>query len=340
MQIISDTTQFHIEEPTAVAVGKFDGLHLGHRELLSVILAARENGLKAAVFTFDPSPGVFFQRQKMKSGLPEPEASLQTEDGFKELMTREEKRLRFEQMGVDYLVEYPFCAETAAVSPEDYVNRFLLDQMHARLIAAGEDVSFGKGGAGNAALLKDRIDKRNKAASGSGKEETVSLCVIPKICWQGQEISSTLVREYVKKGEMETAAQLLGEAYSINGIVSEGNRLGRNLGMPTANLYPEAGKLLPPNGVYFSRVLLYTEGTERIFRGITNIGYKPTIQGSAPKMGVETNLFDFDEDIYGQRIQVQLQHFHRPEKKFGSLQELTEQMKKDAKAREAWTEAV
>ncbi len=136
MKIIAGTTDFTIEEMTAVAIGKFDGIHKGHKRLLDEIFKARNLGLKTAVFTFDPSPAVFFKGNQAG-----------------ELMTREEKRAAFEKMGVDYLVEYPFSKETAAVSPEAYVRDFLLKKMHAGFIAAGEDVSFGDKGAGNAAEI-------------------------------------------------------------------------------------------------------------------------------------------------------------------------------------------
>ncbi len=353
MQIISSTTQFHIEEPTAVAVGKFDGLHLGHRALLEKITAAGEHGLKAAVFTFDPSPGVFFQAQRSGEISRENEiiqgGVKDRKDLYRELMTGDEKREAFRQMGIDYLVEYPFNEETAAVTPEDYVNLFLLRNMNARLIVAGEDVSFGYRGAGDAALLSRLVSEYNRTGQkknepGTVEGRQVETLIIPKICWQEHQISSTLVRDFVSKGEMETAAKLLGTPYSISGVVEHGDHRGHSLGMPTANLYPAGEKLLPPNGVYFSEVLLFPQGEdasgqeERILKGITNIGRKPTINGGAPQTGAETNLFDFDEDIYGRRIEVRLLHFHRPELRFNSLEELMARMKEDAEKRKLFDE--
>ncbi|MBO6015846.1 MAG: bifunctional riboflavin kinase/FMN adenylyltransferase, partial [Lachnospiraceae bacterium] len=136
VRVIANTTDFKIEEPTAVAIGKFDGIHRGHKELLAHVIQAKREGLKAAVFTFDTSPEVFFKKVR-----------------HRELMTAEEKRACFEKMGIDYVVEYPFNEETARISPQDYVKEFLLEKMSGRLIVAGEDLSYGDKGAGDANLL-------------------------------------------------------------------------------------------------------------------------------------------------------------------------------------------
>lgn len=291
MKIISRTTEFHIEERTAIAIGKFDGIHQGHKRLLHEIFQARRLGLKTVVFTFDPSPAVYFRGPQIK-----------------ELMTREEKREQFCQMGIDYLVEYPFCRETAAVLPEDYVNQFLLEKMNGAFIAAGEDVSFGNKGAGDARILQE-------VAQAGGAQ----VRIIPKVCHNGRVISSTYVREAVLAGDMELAQALLQQPFFISGIVERGNQIGRTLGMPTVNIYPPEQKILPPNGVYFSTVT-YGQDT---FYGVTNVGCKPTVQ-SEKRMGVETYVFDFDEDIYDRQICVYLHHFERPEMKFDSLDALRE----------------
>lgn len=288
MEIIT-TTNFKIQEKCAVAIGKFDGIHLGHKKLLDEIMKARKLGLKTAIFTFNPSPSVFFQKEEAK-----------------ELMTLEEKRIAFEKMGIDYLVEYPFNKETAGVDPTDYVQVFLLDHMNAAFIAAGEDVSFGAKGLGNAELLKE-------VAGKSG----VSVRIIPKLCHNGREISSTYVREAVSKGDMELVKELMSDYFFISGEVRRGNQIGRTLGMPTVNLYPDEGKIMPPKGVYFSTV---TYG-QQIFYGVTNVGDKPTV-GDKARFGVETYIYDFDEDIYDKKIVVHLHHYERPEKKFENLEML------------------
>lgn len=289
MRVIESTTTFQIEEPTAIAIGKFDGVHRGHMELLSNIRKAREQGLKAAIFTFDMSPEAFFKKIR-----------------YKELMTREEKRAYFKQMGIDYLVEYPFNEESAGIDPEEYVREFLLHKMNGKLIVAGEDLSFGHKGAGDAALLLRLAEELSFEAK-----------IIGKICEDGREISSTYVREEVRKGDMEKVTRLLGKPYTVSGVIRSGNRIGRTLGLPTLNLYPEEEKLLPPNGVYFATVLL--DGKE--YQGVTNIGRKPTVGATQP-MSVETHLFGFDEDAYGKFCEVRLLKFDRPEQKFEDLEHL------------------
>ncbi|MCR5654513.1 MAG: bifunctional riboflavin kinase/FMN adenylyltransferase, partial [Lachnospiraceae bacterium] len=252
MIIIENTTEFHIEEPTAVAIGKFDGFHRGHKAVFDELMAGKKKGLKTVVFTFNPSPSTYF------SGTVQPE-----------LATVTEKRRFMERLGVDYYVEYPFYDKTAAVEPEEYVKSFLLDKLHMKLLVAGEDVSFGAKGRGNKELLMSM-----------SKRPGFSLRIIPKLTWNGIEISSTLVRDLVAQGDMEACAQLLGRPYSLFGNVGEGKKLGRTLDMPTANLYPEDDKFLPPFGVYYGKAVLRDskDGSgQRTFDAVINIGIRPTV---------------------------------------------------------------
>ncbi len=296
MKIITDLRNCELHMETAVAIGKFDGLHRGHRRLLQEILDKKVTGLKACVFTFDPSPAVFF-------GLA---------DG-KELMTKEEKRRALRDMGVDVLVEYPMNAENAAVTPYDFVKKLLADALNVKFIAAGTDVSFGAKGAGNARLLEE-----------CAKELEYELKLIDKVTLEGTEISSSLVRKEVEAGNMEYVTALLGAPYTVSGEVMHGKALGRKLGMPTMNLLPPKEKLLPPVGVYYSQVRY--EGMN--YPAISNVGYKPTVS-QEPVLGVETYLYDFDKEIYGEDISVSLLSYKRPEMRFASVEELKEQMKQD-----------
>ena len=298
MDIIADTLDFQLYRDTAVAMGKFDGLHTGHRKLLDLVLGQRDRGLVPCVFTFDPSPAVFF-------GLS---------DG-RELMTREEKRRAFREMGVKLLIEFPLTGESAAMEPEDFVRQVLAERMRTRYVAAGEDVSFGRGGAGDGTLLR-RL----------GERWGYEMQTIEKLKYLGREVSSTYVRAQVEAGRMELAARLLGDFYTVGGRVCHGARLGHGLGMPTVNLLPPASKLLPPFGVYFSRVL---------YDAISNVGCKPTVT-DAGLAGVETYLYDFDREIYGEEIQVQLLSFHRPERRFPSVEALKRQLQEDLEAGRAY----
>lgn len=299
MQIIQQTTDFFIKEKTAAALGKFDGIHRGHQKLLEKILEQKKNGMKAVIFTFDPSPTALFQKEMVK-----------------ELSTKKEKEALFEAMGVDILIEFPLNEKTAAMSAEDFVEEVLVRRMNVKFIAAGTDLSFGCNGAGNAELLKQ-----------FSQVYDFQMDIITKVCLGGREISSSFVRKEIENGNMEFAADLIGQTYSVSGIVEHGNRIGRTLGFPTVNLLPEAEKLLPPNGVYFSKVCIEGE----VYNGVTNIGYKPTVS-SEPRIGVETYIYDFQKDVYGKMITVSLEHFKRTERKFESLEELRTQVEKDKEA--------
>lgn len=296
MEIIQNTTEFWLDTKTAVAIGKFDGIHKGHALLLSHILARKEKGLKAAVFTFHPSASVFFGKGSAE-----------------EITTRREKRKQFEKMGIDILIEFPLNAQTAATPPEEFVKKYLARQMKTAYLAAGEDVTFGDRGRGNKELLEQL-----------SKECGYQLHIIEKLYRGDRQISSTYVREEVEKGDMVVAKELLGRYYSFEGRVEEGSRLGRKLGMPTLNLYPEKEKLLPPKGVYYSRVVL----EDKIYSGITNIGKKPTVNDT-DAVDVETYLYDFDRNVYGKEIVTELLRFKRPEQKFSGVAELKAQMERD-----------
>lgn len=305
MEIITQTTDFYLREESAAAIGKFDGVHVGHRRLLEEILGQRKAGRKACVFTFDPPPSVFFGK---------------TEE--KELSTREEKRRLFAALGVDILIEFPLNRETAAMLPQTFVSKVLFGRMRAGFVAAGTDISFGAGGVGDAALLR-----RMAAESG------VDVSIIEKVAVDGQEVSSTRVRKAVEEGDMPLTERLLGMAYPVIGTVQHGNRIGRTLGMPTLNLLPPADKLLPPLGVYYSGVWLKGQ----YYKAVSNIGYKPTIKEDRKRLGVETYLYDFDGDVYGEEIEVNLYEFKRPEKQFHDVEELRAQLQEDIAAGAAYS---
>lgn len=307
MRVITGTREFQIEEPTAVTIGKFDGRHKGHQKLLREMLCFKERqGLKAAVFTFDMAPaGVMAGR-------------VQTV-----ITTNQERRNKMAKVGIDYLVEYPFDQETAHMQPEEFVSEVLVRQMHAKAVVVGTDCSFGYKGAGNAQLLKEMSEFCGFEAVIIEKEQD-----------DHRDISSTYVREELDLGNMEKANELLGEPYAIHGVVVHGNHIGGAiLGFPTANILPPPEKHLPPFGVYVSQVLV--DG--RLYRGVTNIGKKPTVAGESP-VGVETFIMGLEENLYGKEIEVQLLSFERPEQKFASLKELKERIEKDKEYATAYFE--
>ncbi|MDO4284233.1 MAG: riboflavin biosynthesis protein RibF [Eubacteriales bacterium] len=304
MQIISNTTEFQIEEPTAVAIGKFDGVHLGHRKLLAALERKKKEGLRSTVFTFDPSPAIFFSGGKGA-----------------ELTVQAEKRVLFERLGVDILVEFPLNAQTAATPPENFVREILAGRLHAEFLAAGSDLSFGDKGAGDFALVRRLADSCGYTSR-----------TIRKVRVGDEIVSSTKIRSYVEAGQMEEAAAMLAEPYFFLGEIVHGNEIGRTLEIPTINQRPAEHKLLPPFGVYYSRVEI--DGKE--YAGMTNIGIKPTVQrsgeGESSPVTVETYLYDFRGDLYGRTARTCLLTFRRPERRFSGLEELRETMARDVAA--------
>ncbi len=287
MKYFCNTTDFHSDGPTAVTLGKFDGLHRGHQKLIEEIISLGSEKIQTAVFAL-------------------------ASDERPYLLSPEEKKERLEGYNIDYLIRCPFVPEILGMEPETFVKEVLEKRLHAKYIVVGTDFRFGHNRKGDAHFLK-MLEKAYN----------MKVIIVEKECYNGREISSTYVKEALAQGKMELVNELLGYEYPVSGVVQHGKKLGRRLGMPTVNLIPESGKLLPPCGVYYSDV--YSGGNQ--YRGVTNIGYKPTVDGSF--LGVETYLYDFHQDIYGKEATVCLRHFERPEQKFASIEALKQQMQKD-----------
>ncbi len=305
MNIISDNINFRIDVPSVVTIGKFDGIHKGHAQVFKRMEEYRKQGLKIVVFTFD------MPVSRVLGGG----------DG-KVLTTREEKRYIFGKLGADYLVEFPFNEKTASISAEEFIDDYLVESMNMHAIVMGNDCRFGHRGMGNAEMLA-------RYAHNYGYE----VEVLDKIRQNGVEISSTAIRSCVETGRIGSANEMLLYPYFFLGEVIKGRQLGRTMGMPTVNLRPLAGKLLPPSGVYFSSVEI--GGVK--YNAITDIGCKPTVEDEKdPPIGVETYIYDFDKQIYGEEISVSLYEFHRSEMKFDSLEALEKQLEKDVALGEKW----
>lgn len=296
MQIITNIDTLQIKERSAVAIGKFDGIHLGHQKLLSEIIEKRKYGMKAVVFTFFPSPSAYFAGKKEK-----------------ELTTLEEKRRYFEKCGVDILVEFPFNSTTAAMTKEDFVEHILVKKLHAGFIVAGSDLSFAKNGEGNS----DYLQKRSK-------ELGFDVLIIDKIMYGQEIISSTIIRQAILEGNVKKAFGMLGRYYQISGKVEKGNQLGRTIGFPTVNLMPAEEKMLVPNGVYKTKVLV----KGKMYDAITNVGCRPTVTNNQ-QIFVESYLYDFFDVVYGEIIEVHFVEFMRQEIRFDSLDKLQKQLQKD-----------
>lgn len=296
MEYLRGTTQFNIEEESVVTLGKFDGIHRGHNKLLQKVKELAGQEYKTVIFTFAVHPSAYLKGDKPKV-----------------LMTNKERYEFLSKDGYDYLMECPFVEEIASMEPEDFVEEILIKQLKAAHIVVGTDFRFGHKRRGNTDILK------KYERYGSFK-----VHVVEKESYEGRDISSTYVRSEVEMGRMEEVQQLLGHPYTIVGEVEYGRQLGRTLGIPTINIMPPDNKLLPPYGVYFTKTII--DGVS--YKGITNIGCKPTIADEL-KRGVETHLFDFEGNLYGRVLTVELYKYERPEMKFQDIQALKEKMESD-----------
>ena len=281
---------------TVVTLGKFDGLHLGHKELIDDVL--KSIGLTKVLFTFNVNP-----------------ISILSGKDFKVIYTDEERKNLLKDSGLDYMVDYPFTRETINTSADEFIEKIIHGKLGAKKLVVGTDFRFGKNRLGDVELLKRK-----------SKNYHYELKVIEKKKMYGEIISSTRIRALIKRGDIITANELLGRAFSFSGEIIHGNHLGHTVGMPTINIKPDESKLLPPFGVYASD----TELDGVTYRGITNIGVKPTISDNNT-VGVETWLFGLNKDVYGHVAKVKLLDFIRPEMKFASLEEVKMQVNIDAK---------
>ncbi len=296
-------TDWKIEGSSAVTLGKFDGMHRGHQVLLNELMKYSRKELTTIVFTFGTSPYELLKGSKQV------------------LMTNEEKELFCEYSGADLLIEYPFTDEVCRMSAEEFVKKVIVEQMHAKVIIVGTDFGFGYKRQGNVELLRALAPVYGFEVRAMEKLSDDT----------GREISSTYIREELELGHMEKAADLMGTPYSVHGQIIHGNRLGRTYGIPTINMVPDPHKILPPNGVYVSRAWI----GGRIYGAVSNIGVRPTVSDEK-KINLETFLFDFEGELYGETATIELLHFVRPERKFASVDELQKQIHADSDAAKKW----
>lgn len=295
MKYISDTTDFKLNN-SVVSLGKFDGLHKGHQLLINKIIDYKKEGYTSVVFSFLYHPYNLFNAKEINL-----------------IYTEEEKRIKLAESGLDVLVSYPFTEETAAIEPEEFIKKILIDTLDAKIVVVGSDFRFGYKRKGDVNLLDSLSLKYG-----------YKLVVFEKLKMNHDTVGSSLIRSEIEKGNLDYVTKLLGKPYSIIGEVLHGRKIGRTLGMPTTNLIPPNNKLLPPNGVYASKTII----DQVEYNSVTNIGCNPTV-GSGNQKTIETYIFDFEGDLYGKIIEVALYSFQRGEAKFKSLQELKDQMMED-----------
>lgn len=289
MDIIEHTRAFQLPD-SIVVFGNFDGVHKGHQMLINEALYKEElYGYDTAFFTFEPHP------MSVVRGIPQKDL----------VFTPNEKKDVVREMGIDHYIEFPFTMDVARMHPHDFIKDVIVEKLHAKIVIVGEDYRFGSKRAGDVAMLKEH-----------GPIYGFEVIAFPKLCRGDRVYSSSWLREVVKQGDMESFDEMAGRPFRVSGIVEHGRALGRTIGFPTANVATPDYKILPPKGVYAS----FTTVKEKRYRSITNIGPKP---GVLPEeMVVETFILDFDEMIYGERIDVEIVHFIRDEVKLKSMNHL------------------
>ncbi|GGF97138.1 bifunctional riboflavin kinase/FAD synthetase [Paenibacillus aceti] len=281
-----------------VAIGQFDGLHLGHASVIeSAVRVAAEQGLPSAVMTFHPHP-----KEVMKKGDYE---------GYLTPPTVKEKIIR--QMGVDYLYIVEFNDDFSRVSPGDFVNGMLLPLgIHTAVV--GFDFHFGYRGEGHAEMLRELSDYK------------LGVTIVPPLRVEGDKVSSSGIRLDLQEGNVKQIRRLLGRPYSLAGVVMHGEKRGRTIGFPTANLKLDEHYVLPRKGVYAVRV----NHNDQVLQGVMNLGVKPTFHADETVPSIEIHLLDFNEDLYGKPLSVELIDFIREERRFASIDELVAQISNDA----------
>ena len=298
MEIYRDLNQITEQFTNAcVTIGNFDGVHLGHKLLFGEVAqrAYRCNGTSVAV-TFDPHP-----------------LQILRPDGIKLISTCDQKMELIEDAGIDVLVIIPFSMKFAAISADTFVDDILMKTIGVKQLVVGYDYAFGKGRVGNINFLQKQ-----------GKKKGFTVTVVEPHYEQEMLVSSTKVRELVADGRMADARTLLGRYYQIRGEVQLGQqRGGKEIGFPTANLHMDEDDLIPKMGAYVCQVMC--DG--KCYGGVLNIGVNPTFDEK--RLVAETHIFDFDQDIYGKPIKINLLRFLRSEQKFSGIEELSNQIAKD-----------
>jgi riboflavin kinase / FMN adenylyltransferase len=300
VKIHRDLTDFYAQNPV-LTVGTFDGVHLGHRKIISRLrdLATQING-ESVIFTFDPHP--------RKIVAPD-------ETNLRLLTTLDEKIGLFAKAGIDHLIIYPFTPEFAQLTYEEFVEQILVGQIHTKSLVVGYDHKFGKGRQGGFEFLKNCADRLG-----------FQIEKLDVLLMNESNISSTKIREAIQVGDFDTANAYLGYPFVLHGTVVEGQKLGRQIQFPTANIEAsDPDKIIPGYGVYAVQAKVLNQ----TYLGMLNIGSRPTVNNNADHRSIEVYLLDFDSDIYGEHLELTFFRKLREEQKFGSLDELKGQLLKD-----------
>lgn len=296
MKLLDSYDQIHLNQ-SAITIGGYDGIHLGHRMLIrSMVEYGRENNVPSILITFNPSPYIFFKRSHNSGNITLPH----------------ERAEIIEQIGVDYLITLPFTNELANIPANVFISE-LVNHLGMNSLWIGVDFSLGKNREGDQKSLQKLERTLN-----------FKLFIIPQLILQNSIVSSTRIRNLIADGNVKEAARLLGRPFAIENEVIHGARVGHKIGVPTINMMFPRGKLLPPLGVYVTRICV--DGVWA--KGITAIGVRPTFYQEGDLV-IETFMPGKTGDVYGKTAKVELLDFVRPEMKFGSMKELQNQISRD-----------
>jgi riboflavin kinase/FMN adenylyltransferase len=298
MKIFHGTENANIQKPTVLTLGVFDGLHLGHQRIMQTVAErAAAIGAVPTAITFDPHP----------------RAVLHPESAPPLLQTLDQRLANFEVLGIEQAIVIPFDKNFASQPAEEFISEIIHDRLHAKEVHLGKDFAFGRGRGGNIGLLRKMSGDLRFFADE-----------VPEVQLRGRRISSSRIRELLDDGRVNLVRRMLGRPYGVEGVIERGARRGHTIGFPTANLRPH-NRVIPKYGVYATATLV--EGTWR--RSITNIGVRPTFENEA-EPSIETFIFDFDGDLYGDVLRVRFLHRIRDERKFSGIEELRNQIEKDS----------
>ena len=298
MKIYRSIEDYNEVKRSVVTIGTFDGIHLGHQKILSrLIKSSKDKDLNSVVLTFFPHPRIILNKY----------------NEVKMIDTLDEKIIHLNEIGIDSLIIHPFDKNFSLLSANQFIKDFLVDKLKIKHIIIGYDHRFGKGREASVTDLK------NYANDYDFTVEEIKAQEIEKIT-----VSSTKIRNSINQGDIKTTEKYLGRYFNLTGKVVKGDGLGKKINYPTANIFiEETYKIIPKDGVYLVETII----KDKLFKGMMNIGHRPTI-GTKNK-SIEVHLFNFNEDIYGQVISIKMISKIRDEKKFSSIQALKEQLVKD-----------
>lgn len=297
MNIHRDLSSLQISNYTVCGIGNFDGIHRGHQKLIEKLLKhSKTRSLDSLIFTFEPHPSRI----------------LSPNNSAKLIMTLNQKKRIMRSYGIDHFILAPFTREFSKIEYKNFIYDILINKCRAKVVVVGYNYKFGYKGEGTAQSLKELCN-----------EEGIYTVIIPPVTYKGETVSSTFIRSLIEKGDVKNAAEYIGRPFNVEGFVQHGNGIGKKLGFPTANVSLEEELVLPARGVY--AVIVSWQGN--IYKGVANLGIKPTFNGSDVKL--EIHLIDFSGKLYGEKLEVMFIDNLRSEVKFDRLEDLVRQVQID-----------